>query len=60
MHILHVFIYSSPFRYQRSLEGSACVFWSGIFFTTLFWNAFRTEFQFWLSKLGSFDSSAES
>ena len=34
-------------RYQRSWEGSACVFISSIVFVSCFWYTFRTPLQFW-------------
>ena len=35
--------------YERSYEGSSCVFMSSIIFTSIFWYAFQTRVQFWLS-----------
>jgi len=38
-------------RYQRSFEGSACVFLSSIIFTTLLWYVFKTPWQFWTAMI---------
>lgn len=37
--------------YQRSFEGSSCVFMASIVFTTIFWYAFQTRLQYWLTIL---------
>lgn len=37
--------------YERSYEGSSCVFMASVVFTTVFWHAFRTRLQFWLTML---------
>lgn len=34
-------------RYQRSWEGSACVFLSSIIFTSMLWYTFASAAQFW-------------
>ena len=36
-------------KYQRSWEGSACVFISGIIFVSLFWYTFESALQFWIA-----------
>jgi len=36
-------------RYQRSWEGSACVFLSSILFVSCFWYTFESATQFWLA-----------
>jgi hypothetical protein len=33
--------------YQRSYEGSCCVFVSGVVFTAMFWYVFENPWQFW-------------
>ena len=38
-------------KYQRSYEGSACVFISSILFTSLMWHTFASPFQFWTAML---------
>ena len=37
--------------YQRSFEGSSCVFMASMVFTTIFWYAFQTRLQYWLTIL---------
>lgn len=36
-------------KYQRSWEGSACVFISGVIFVSLFWYTFESALQFWIA-----------
>lgn len=36
-------------RYQRSFEGSSCVFISGIIFVSCFWYTFESALQFWIA-----------
>ena len=36
-------------RYQRSYEGSMCVFISSILFTSLMYHTFANEYQFWIT-----------
>lgn len=36
-------------KYQRSWEGSACVFYSGIFFSSCMWYCFANATQFWIA-----------
>jgi dolichol kinase len=36
-------------RYQRSLEGSSCLFIGSLVFTTMFWYAFDNQYQFWIT-----------
>jgi len=38
-------------RYQRSFEGSACVFISSLVFCSAFWYTFKTAWQFWISMI---------
>merc|ERR1719424_746652 len=38
-------------KYRRSLEGSACVFLSGLIFTTCWYNYFTTAWEYWLVML---------
>jgi len=38
-------------KYQRSLEGSACVFLSGMIFSAVYWYAFQTRTQFWIASV---------
>ena len=38
-------------RYQRSWEGSACVFISSIIFVSLLWYTFANAWQFWVAML---------
>jgi len=36
-------------KYQRSLEGSCCLFLGSLYFTTMFWYAFENQYQFWIT-----------
>lgn len=38
-------------KYQRSWEGSACVFISSLVFVSCFWYTFRSPIQFWLAMI---------
>jgi len=38
-------------RYQRSFEGSSCVFLSSIIFTSLLWYVFKSPYQFWTAMI---------
>lgn len=38
-------------KYRRSLEGSACVFISGLVFTTCFYSSFTTALEYWLTMI---------
>lgn len=38
-------------KYQRSWEGSACVFISSVIFTSVFYYAFASAIQFWAAML---------
>mgnify|MGYP001063538204 CR=1 FL=1 len=36
-------------KYQRSWEGSCCLFLGSLYFTTMFWYAFENQYQFWIT-----------
>lgn len=36
-------------KYQRSYEGSSCLFIGSLLFTTMFYSAFRNETQYWIT-----------
>jgi dolichol kinase len=38
-------------KYQRSLEGSCCLFLGSLYFTTMFWYAFENQYQFWVTMI---------
>jgi len=38
-------------KYQRSLEGSSCVFMGSLVFTTMFWYAFKNAYQYWITMI---------
>jgi dolichol kinase len=38
-------------KYQRSLEGSCCLFLGSLYFTTMFWYAFENQYQFWITMI---------
>ena len=38
-------------KYQRSFEGSACVWISSIIFTSMFWYTFHSATQFWIAMI---------
>jgi len=38
-------------KYQRSLEGSCCMFVGSLVFTTMFWYAFENPYQYWITML---------
>jgi dolichol kinase len=38
-------------RYQRSLEGSSCLFIGSLLFTTMFWYAFQNQYQYWITMI---------
>jgi hypothetical protein len=38
-------------RYQRSLEGSSCLFIGSLLFTTMFYYAFENQYQYWITMI---------
>jgi len=38
-------------KYQRSFEGSACVWLSSVIFCSVFWYSFTTAWQFWIAMI---------
>jgi dolichol kinase len=38
-------------KYQRSYEGSACVWISGVIFVSIMWYTFATPYQFWVAMI---------